>query len=88
MTIDALRQTLIEGHSEIAAIADQLRKRSAGHLLLTGLHASMRAVVLSALREQDDRRQVHFVVCDNADEAQYLYADLRALDGEDRKSVV
>ena len=88
MTIDALRQALIEGNSEIAAIADRLHKRSAGHLLLTGLHASMRAVVLSALREQDDSRQVHLVVCDNADEAQYLYADLRALDGNEAVSAL
>ena len=65
MTIDALRQLLIDGHSEIAAISRQLQQRATGHLLLTGLHASMRSVVLSALREQDSRHTVHLIVCDN-----------------------
>ncbi|MBO4577170.1 MAG: transcription-repair coupling factor, partial [Paludibacteraceae bacterium] len=41
----------------------------------------MRAVVLSALRERDDRHPVYLIVCDNQDEAQYLYADLRTLGG-------
>lgn len=82
MTIDELRQQLVAGHHEVAAILEQLHKPSACHLLLTGLHASMRAVVLSALREQDTTHTVHLAVCENADEAQYLYADLRALGGE------
>ena len=82
MTIDELRHLLISEHSEIAAIVGQLQKRTAGNMLLTGLHASMRAVVLSALREQEQTHSVHLIVCDNPDEAQYLYADLRALGGE------
>ena len=81
MTIEDLRQRLIDGHKEIDAIVGQLHQRNAGHLLLTGLHAGMRAVVLSALREQDDKHPVYLIVCDNADEAQYLYADLRTLSG-------
>ncbi len=83
MTIDALRQLLIDGNSEIAAISRQLQQRSTGHLLLTGLHASMRSVVLSALRGQDTSHRVHMIVCDNADEAQYLYADMRTLDADE-----
>ncbi len=79
MTIDELRYTLIEGHSEITAIAQQLQQHTPGHILLTGLHASMRAVVLSALREHDQTHTVHLIVCDNPDEAQYMYADLRTL---------
>ncbi len=82
MTIDELRQRLTDGHSEIAAVAGQLAQRPAGHLLITGLHASARSVVLSALREQDKTHAVHLIVCDNADEAQYLYADMRTLGGD------
>ena len=81
MTIDELRQRLVDGHQEIGAIVGLLQQRTTGHLLLTGLHASMRSVVLSALREQDTRHSVHLIICDNSDEAQYLYADLRALGG-------
>ena len=82
MTIDELRHRLISDHSEIVAILRQLEQRTAGHMLLTGLHASMRAVVLSALREQDEVHSVYLIVCDNQDEAQYLYADLRTLSDE------
>lgn len=82
MTIDELRQRLIDGNSEIAAVVSQLHRHTTGHILLTGLHASLRAVVLSALREQDSAHSVHLIVCDNADEAQYLYADMRTLTGE------
>ena len=81
MTIDALKDSLTNGHPEIAAIVEQLQRRPVGHLLLTGLHAGMRSVVLAALREQDVLHPVHLIVCDNADEAQYLYADLRTLSG-------
>ncbi len=82
MTINDLRHTLIDGNKEIDAIAGLLQQRNSEHLLLTGLHASMRSVVLSALREQDQKHPVHLIVCENADEAQYLYADMRTLDGE------
>ena len=50
MTIDELRQQLVAGHHEVAAILEQLHKPSAGHVLLTGLHASILAVVWSAVR--------------------------------------
>lgn len=83
MTIDELRQQLVDGHSEIHAIVQQLQQRTTGHLLLTGLHASMRSIVLSAIREQDKLHPVHLIVCENADEAQYLYADLRTLSNTD-----
>ena len=81
MTITDLRQHVISAHSEIDAIIRELREPTA-HLLLTGLHAGMCSVVLSALREKDEKQSVHLVVCDNQDEAQYIYADLRSL-GED-----
>lgn len=81
MTIEELRQRLVDGHKEIETIIGQLQQRTAGHLLLTGLHAGMCAVVLSVLRERDDKHPVFLIVCDNQDEAQYLYADLRTLGG-------
>jgi len=81
MTLSELKEHLIAAHSEIDAIATELR-HSSTHLLLTGLHAGMCSVVLSALREQDRQHRVHLIVCDNPDEAQYLYADLRTLSSE------
>ena len=81
MTIAELRQRLVDAHSEIGATLTELKHPTA-HLLLTGLHASMCSVVLSALREQDKAHSVHLIVCDNTDEAQYLYADMRTLAGE------
>ena len=78
MTISELKQHIIHAHSEQQAILSELRQRQA-HILLTGLHAGMCSVVLSDLREQDKSHSVHLIVCDNQDEAQYLYADLRTL---------
>ncbi len=78
MTISELKQHIIHAHSEQQTILSELRQRQA-HILLTGLHAGMCSVVLSDLREQDKSHSVHLIVCDNQDEAQYLYADLRTL---------
>lgn len=85
MTIHELRSQLIQAHSEVDAIVAGLRQPSC-HLLLTGLHAGMCSVVLSALREHDRSHSVHLVVCDTQDEAQYLYADLRTLTDENADS--
>ena len=46
------------------------------HVVLAGVHASARAVVLRAVA-----RVTTVAVTENKDEAQYLYADLRALGG-------
>ena len=81
-------EILFEQHPEVGAIRKELRATGDGtrntgdgirvtgygrHLLLTGLHASARAMTLA---------QIHaplFVIFDNAEAAQYMYADLAAL---------
>ena len=63
-------------HSEIGLIEKELRRGKEGHLLLTGLRASARAMVLAQLKEP------LFIIMDNAEAAQYLYADLRVLKGQ------
>ena len=74
MTIEDL-QTLFAEHPELKEIEKRLQARGA-HLLLTGLHASTRALALSRLA------QPLFIVLDNAESAQYLYSDLRSIKGE------
>lgn len=73
MTIEELH-TLMAGHPQVDAIGNYLRKKS-GHLLLTGLHASARYLILSRLSA--DRPML--LVIDNQDEAQYAFADLQTL---------
>ena len=73
MTIEELN-TLMAGHPQVDAIRNYLRKKS-GHLLLTGLNASARYLILSRLSA--DRTLL--LVMDNQDEAQYAYADLQTL---------
>ena len=51
----------------------ELRKGRGTHVLLSGLHASARALVLSATRK------ALFVIMDNEEAARYMYSDLRSL---------
>lgn len=66
-------QSLFRHHPEIAAINSELAKGPERHILLSGLHASARSLVLASVLA--DRTAV--VMLGNADDAQYLYADLR-----------
>ena len=66
-------------HPEIALARRELVKGGGVHLLINGLHASARALALSQIRLP------MFVVIDNAEEAQYLYGDLRSLEGQKDK---
>lgn len=59
-------------HPELAAVRKALAHNNA-HVLLSGLHASARALALAQLREP------LFVVFDNAESAQYIYSDLKTL---------
>ncbi len=59
-------------HPELAAVRKELAHRDA-HVLLSGLHASTRALALAHLQKP------LFVIFDNAENAQYLYADLKAV---------
>ena len=71
MTIEDLH-TLFAEHPEIRAIRREIKR--GGHLLVTGLHAGTRAFTLRALTDQ-----AFFVILDNAENAQYVYADLKTL---------
>ena len=65
-------EILFGQHPELTAVRKELTYQNA-HVLLTGLHASARALALAQLRRP------LFVIFDNAEIAQYLYADLRRL---------
>jgi len=71
MTIEDLHILFAE-HPEIQAIRREINR--GGHLLVTGLHAGTRAFTLRALTDQ-----AFFVILDNAENAQYVYADLKTL---------
>jgi len=60
-------------HPEIALAKRELQKGRETHVLLSGLHASARALMLAELRAP------LFVIFDNAESAQYVYADLKTL---------
>lgn len=59
-------------HPELAAVRKALAHNNA-HVLLSGLHASARALALAQIREP------LFVIFDNAESAQYIYSDLKTL---------
>ena len=63
-------------HPETGLINRELKKGKEVHLLLSGLHASARALVLAHVDAP------LFVILDNAEAAQYLYSDLRSLEGQ------
>ena len=68
-------QTLFAQHPEIALAKKELTKGKDIHLLLSGLYASARALTLSALKNTAPL----FIILDNAENAQYLYADLKTI---------
>ena len=68
-------EILFGHHPQLAAVRKELAHTNA-HLLLSGLHASARALVLAQLQKP------LFVIFDNAETAQYAYADLKALGAE------
>ena len=72
MQISELYEVLQQG-TEVAAVERCLEKQQ--HIFLSGLHAGARSVVLRQLSERHNL----FIVLDNADEAQYMYADLMTL---------
>ena len=67
--------SLFATHPELGLITREL-KHEETHLLITGLHASSRALALRALQ------QPLFIILDNAEAAQYLYADLKTLQAD------
>ena len=84
MQINELQQ-LFGMHPELDVLTQELSKKGNKHLLLKGLYASARAFILNALASRlhaHNKGNVCFIVLDNADDAQYLYADLRTLNNE------
>lgn len=69
---------LFAQHPEIRLIGKELQRGGETHLLLSGLHASARALALFSLRAQASAG-AFLILLDNAEEAQYLYADLNTL---------
>ena len=72
MSIEDLK-ILFGEHPELAAVRKALAHNDA-HVLLSGLHASARALALAQLRKPI------LVIFDNAEAAQYIYSDLRSLE--------
>ena len=72
MQIDEL-EILFSQHPEIKAIGERLMAKGDKHVLVSGLHASARALALTQVRAPQ------FIVMDNAEAAQYLFADLKTL---------
>ena len=60
-------------YPQLKEINDRLTKRGDNHILLSGLHASARALVLAQVQKP------LFVIFDNAEAAEYLVSDLRSL---------
>lgn len=84
MQINELQQ-LLGMHPELDVLSQELSKKGSKHFLLKGLHASARAFILNALVSRlhaHNKGNVCFIVLDNADDAQYFYADLRTLGNE------
>ncbi len=65
-------EILFGQHPELAAVRKELAHADA-HVLLSGLHASARALALAQVGHPQ------FVIFDNAESAQYLYADLKTV---------
>ena len=84
MTIEDLHSAFLD-RTEIKAAIKELKRGGETHLLLSGLHASARALAIEAIairtmydvRCTKDEKRVFFVVIDNEEDAKYLYADLK-----------
>ena len=69
-------------HPEVDVLSQELSKKGNKHFLLAGLYASARAMILAALYsrlKQQGAPPTMLIVMDNADDAQYMYADLKNL---------
>ncbi len=69
-------EILFAQHPEIRAMQREVAKGRGTHVLVSGLYASSRALALAQMKEP------LFVLLDDAEKAQYLYADLKALGAE------
>ena len=86
MTIEDLHSAFLD-RPEIKAAIKELKRGGETHLLLSGLHASARALAIEALTIRTmydvqctkDEKRVFFIVIDNEEDAKYLYADLKQI---------
>ena len=81
MQINELAEVLAM-HPEVEVLAKELSKKHQKHFLLSGLHASAQAIIITALRKQLAKKsaaQTIIIVLDNSDAAQYMYADIKTL---------
>jgi len=72
VSIDDLK-TLFAQHPEVALVKKELSRGKGTHVLLSGLHASARALAIA----QVSRPQ--FVIFDNEEAARYMYSDFKSL---------
>ena len=80
MDIEDLKIAFAE-HPQIKAIEERITKKGDRHVLVSGLYASSRSLVLERLsqilsRKKATRGESLFIIMDNAESAQYLYSDL------------
>ena len=66
-------EILFGQHPQVKVIGERLAVRGDRHVLVSGLHAFARALMLAQLRTP------LFIVLDNAETAQYMYADLKTM---------
>ena len=81
MQINELAEVL-SLHPEVEVMAKELSKKTNKHFLLSNLHASARAIILTALRRQlahKNAAQPMVIILDDTDAAQYMYADIKTL---------
>ena len=72
-------------HPAIDILSQEISKKGNRHFLLSSLYASARSMVIAALHTQFSQKgttQPIIITLDNADDAQYMYADLKTLLGE------
>ena len=83
MQIDEFSHLMAQ-HPEVDVLCNEIGKKCGKHFLLSNLYASARGLILSALYSQLQKKQPYtlLITLDNADDAQYMYADLRTLIGE------
>lgn len=69
-------------HPEVDVLANELSRKCKKHFLLKNLFASARSIILHAIHNRlitKQKSSTILIVMDNADDAQYMYADLRTL---------
>ncbi len=69
-------------HPEVDVLAKEISRKCKKHFLLTNLYASAKNIILHAIHNRlitNQKSATLLVILDNADDAQYTYADLRTL---------